>query len=217
MNLVMAEGQHGSFNALRSLVRQRDTRERCDLCGAGLHSEHQHLFEPVARKLICSCNACAVLFHAHGETKYKRVPSRIRGIQDFQLTCMQWDDLMIPIGMAFFVKSSVEHRILAFYPSPAGPTESMPSLVAWDEIVQQNPVLKEMEPDVEALLANRLEHARAGNGGEYYLVPIDKCYHLVGLIRSQWRGLSGGPDVWQQIGAFFEKLRTRAAWGNGRA
>jgi hypothetical protein len=209
MSLVMGEAQYGSFNALRSLVRQRDTRERCELCGAPLHSEHQHLFEPAARKLICSCNACTVLFHPHGETKYKRVPSHIRCIPDFQLSSTQWDDLMIPIGVAFFVQSSVEHRVLAFYPSPAGPTASMPSVIAWDEIVQQNPVLTEMEDDVEALLVNRLEYA--GNSNEYYLVPIDKCYELVGLIRSQWRGLSGGPDVWKQIGTFFEELRTRAS------
>jgi Family of unknown function (DUF5947) len=217
MNFAMAEAQYGSFNALRSLVRQRDTRERCDLCGAHLYSEHQHLLEPVARKLICSCNACAVLFHAHGDTRYKRVLSRIRGIQGFQLSSTQWDDLMIPIGVAFFVKSSVEHRVLAFYPSPAGPTESLPSPIAWDEIVQQNPVLNKMEPDVEALLVNRLKDARTDGNEEYYLVPIDKCYQLVGLIRSQWRGLSGGPEVWEQIGGFFEELRTRASWGTARA
>ncbi len=251
MSSVMPDAQYGSFNALRGLVRQRDPRERCDLCGTGLHLEHQHLFEPIARKLICSCDACAVLFHAHGETRYKRVPRHIRGIQDFELTDVQWDDLMIPIGMAFFVKSSVEHRVLAFYPSPAGATESMPSLTAWDEIVQQNPILSEIEPDVEALLANRLEYARAGGSaegtnachqtgeelacrsggtahpvtvlrafpksGEYYLVPIDKCYELVGLIRSQWRGLSGGADVWKQIRAFFEELKTRASWGSAHA
>ncbi len=128
MSSPMAEAQYGSFNALRSLVRQRDPRERCELCGSGLHVEHQHLFEPVARKLMCTCDACAVLFHEHGETKYKRVPRRIRALQDFQLTGLQWDDLMIPIGMAFFVQSSVENRVLAFYPSPAGATESMPSL-----------------------------------------------------------------------------------------
>ena len=211
MSIVMAEGQYGSFTALRGLIRQRDTRERCDLCGAPLHSQHQHLFQPAARKLICTCNACAVLFHPHGETKYKRVPTRTRYIQDFQLTSAQWDDLMIPIGVAFLVESSVEGRVLAFYPSPAGPTESTPSLIAWSEILQRNPVLKEIETDTEALLVNRLEFARTGRC-EYYLVPIDKCYELVGLIRSQWRGFSGGADVWKQVDAFFEDLKTRASW-----
>jgi uncharacterized protein DUF5947 len=217
MSSVITEAQYGSFNVLRSLIRQRDPRQRCELCGVGLHLEHQHLFEPVARKLICTCNACAVLFHAHGETRYKRVPRRLRGIRDFQLTEAQWDDLMIPIGMAFFLKSSVENRILAFYPGPAGATESIPFSTAWERIVEQNPMLNEMEADVEALLANRLEQARPANSGEYYLVPIDKCYELVGLIRSQWRGLSGGTEVWKQIGSFFEELKTRASWESAHA
>ncbi len=78
-----------------------------------------------------------------------------------------------------------------------------------------------MEPDVEALLANRIEqgHDQGGGegGGEYYLAPIDKCYELVGLIRAQWRGLSGGPEVWKQIGLFFEELKTRASWESAHA
>jgi len=32
----------------------------------------------------------------------------------------------------------------------------------------------------------------------------------VGLIRLQWRGLSGGTEVWQAIGNFFTALRQRA-------
>ncbi len=202
----MAEAQYSSFNALRMLVRKRDPRERCELCGAGLRSEHQHLFEPVARKLLCSCDGCAVLFHSHGETRYKRVPRRIVGIPDFAITNAQWDDLLIPIGVAFFVENGAENRVLAFYPSPAGATESMPSLEAWSGIVRQNPILQKLTPDVEALLANRL------SGGEYFLAPIDKCYELVGLIRSHWRGLSGGTEVWKHIGSFFDELRSRARW-----
>ena len=42
------------------------------------------------------------------------------------------------------------------------------------------------------------------------MLPIDECYKLVGLIRSNWRGLSGGTEVWQQIGGFFEGLKQRA-------
>jgi hypothetical protein len=42
------------------------------------------------------------------------------------------------------------------------------------------------------------------------VVPIDACYKLVGLIRLNWRGLSGGADVWQKIGEFFGELRAKA-------
>jgi hypothetical protein len=194
-----------AFATLRSLTRQPRANEHCDMCGAGLLGQHQHLMDPASRRLVCSCDACAVLFYQSGETKYKRVPRRVRFLPDFQMTDAQWDSLLIPIGLAFFVENSVENRVLALYPSPAGSTESMLSLESWWDIVQENPVLTEMESDVEALLVNRLDH-----GAEYYIAPIDRCYQLVGLIRSNWHGLSGGTEVWEKIHDFFTELKAGA-------
>jgi Family of unknown function (DUF5947) len=191
-----------AFATLRSLTRTPRTNERCDMCGTGVLHQHQHLIDPVSRRLVCTCDACAVLFYQGGEKKYKRVPRRVRFLADFQMTDAQWDSLLIPIGLAFFLENSPENRVLALYPSPAGSTESMLSLEAWGDIVQENPALAEMEPDVEALLVNRLDRA-----GEYYVAPIDKCYQLVGLIRSNWRGLSGGTEVWEKIRDFFVELK----------
>lgn len=172
------------------------------MCSAELGKEHQHLVEPSSRQLVCACEPCAILFSGQAETKYKRVPRRIRLLPDFQLTDAQWDALMIPINIAFFFKSTAAEKIIALYPSPAGATESLLDLDSWDEIVQDNAVLKEMERDVEALIVNRVASAR-----EYYLVPIDECYKLVGLIRVHWRGLSGGAEVWEEIGQFFAGLK----------
>jgi hypothetical protein len=45
---------------------------------------------------------------------------------------------------------------------------------------------------------------------EYYIAPIDECYKLVGLIRTNWRGLSGGTEVWIEIGRFFAELRSKS-------
>lgn len=194
-----------AFATLRSLTRKPRTNERCDMCGVGLMGQHQHLIDPASRRLVCSCDACAVLFYQSRETKYKRVPRRARFLPDFQMTDAQWDGLLIPIGLAFFVENSVENRVLALYPSPAGSTESMLSLESWWDIVQENPVLTEMESDVEALLVNRLDH-----GADYYIAPIDKCYQLVGLIRSNWHGLSGGSEVWDKIRDFFMELKAGA-------
>ena len=39
-------------------------------------------------------------------------------------------------------------RVVAFYPSPMGATESLLELRAWTELEQQNPVLKELKPIV---------------------------------------------------------------------
>ena len=111
---------------------------------------------------------------------------------------------MIPINVAFFF-SSEPGRVTALYPSPAGATESLLTLEAWEELAAENPVLHELEPDVEALLVNRLETTR-----DYYRAPIDECYRLVGLIRANWRGLSGGQAVWRELAQFFELLKQRS-------
>jgi hypothetical protein len=94
---------------------------------------------------------------------------------------------------------------MAFYPSPAGPTESLLELDAWDEIERANPALADVEPDVEALLVNR-----AHGAGDYFVVPIDDCYRLVALIRTHWRGFTGGSEVWDEIAGYFGVLRDTA-------
>lgn len=175
------------------------------MCSADLSAEHTHLVEPSNRQLVCACEACAILFSGQTDTKYKRVPRSIRALPDFRLTDGQWDSLMIPIQLAFFFQSTPDNRVIALYPSPAGPTESLLALDSWNEIVEDNPILQEMEPDVEALLVKRV-----GGESEYYLVPIDECYKLVGLIRSHWRGLSGGTEVWREIGQFYAQLKERS-------
>lgn len=193
------------FAALRRFVRPRAAVERCELCSAELPPDHEHLVEPQTRQMLCACQACAILFSGQAETKYRRVPRRVRYLPAFHLTDAQWDSLMIPIGMAFFFHGTVAGKTLALYPSPAGATESLLDLESWDEIVRYNPILKEMEADTEALLVNRVGETR-----EYYLVPIDECYKLVGLIRAYWHGLSGGTEVWKEIGTFFAELKQKS-------
>jgi hypothetical protein len=200
----------GSFEVLRRFVRRPSMAERCEMCGQELAASHQHLLEPINRKLMCACDACAILFSSQGQTKYKRVPRRVRFLVDFRMTDSQWDGLMMPINMAFFFNSTPLGRLVALYPSPAGATESLLSFDTWDDIVLENPVLKDMEADVEALLVNRIGHARGFSNPEYYLAPIDECFKLVGLIRSRWQGLSGGAEVWREIGQFFMELKARS-------
>jgi hypothetical protein len=200
----------GSLGVLRQFVRRPSSVERCEMCGLDLAENHQHLLEPDSRKLICSCDACAILFSSQGQTKYKRVPRRIRFLQDFRMTDSQWDGLMMPINLAFFFKSTTQNRVIALYPSPAGATESLLSFDTWNEIEAENPLLRQMDADVEALLANRVGHSRGFTSPEYYVVPIDECFKLVGLIRSRWQGLSGGTEVWREIGNFFANLKAKS-------
>jgi hypothetical protein len=194
-----------AFAVLRRFVRQRAVaEERCELCSAGLPGEHEHLVDLATRKLTCACQACAILFSGKANPKYRRVPRRLRYLTNFQLTDAQWESLLIPISMAFFFNSSAVGKVIALYPSPAGATESLLDFESWDEIRRDNPVLDEMEPDTEALLVNRVRGA-----AEYYLLPIDECYKLVGLIRTHWHGLSGGTQMWEAIGKFFAELKAK--------
>lgn len=198
--------------ALRRFNRPRAAQERCELCSAALAPEHQHLLDPLVRQLLCACDACALLFSTKQGTRYRRVPRRIERWLDFHLDDERWSGLGVPISLAFFFYSTPGEQVLAMYPSPGGAIEAAIPVDVWEELVNANPVLGELEPDVEALLVNRVEAAR-----DYYRAPIDKCYELVGLIRLHWRGLSGGKDAWDQIGEFFASLRSRATEVRGDA
>lgn len=184
------------------------------MCSQELAPEHEHLVEPIKRRLICACGACAILFEGQSGTRYKRVPRRVVFLKDFQMTDAQWDGLTVPIDMAFFFHSTPHGKMIALYPSPAGPTESLLSLDTWADIVEANPILSKMESDVTALLVNRTGHGRDSHPSEYYVVPIDECYRLVGLIRTHWRGLSGGTEVWREINGFFAALKRQAGFAH---
>jgi hypothetical protein len=190
---------------LRQFAGRRTAAERCDLCGHELAVEHEHVLDAAAHHIVCACGPCAILFVGTGEAARKRVPKRVRLLGDFRMTDAQWDALRLPINLAFFVRSTPQGRTIAYYPSPAGATESLLSLEAWQDIAEANPVLADLAPDVEALLVYRI-----GEAADYFVAPIDHCYRLVGLIRMRWTGFSGGTEVWKEISSFFADLRRRA-------
>jgi hypothetical protein len=199
---MMAQG----FRVLQQFAKSRKPLERCELCATPVSENHEHLIDPVARKIVCSCHACAILFSDQQAAKFKRIPRNISLLENFEITDAEWDSLMIPIGLAFFFYSTPEKKTIAVYPSPAGPMESLLKLETWEEIIRKNEkYLLSMQSDVEALLVNRVRQNR-----ESYRVPIDECYKLVGIIRANWRGLSGGTEVWSEIASFFAELRKRA-------
>lgn len=195
------------LTGLRGLIRERAPAERCELCSAELspHPHHEHLFEPATRQIKCSCTPCAILFPPEAEKRYRRVSRRLLYLDDFAMSDIQWESLAIPVNMAFLHTASNQGGVRAFYPSPAGATESLLSLEGWDQLVSDNPALRDLEAEVEALLINRVGGAR-----DHYIAPIDRCFELVGLLRISWRGLSGGQEVWERIDTFFADLRGAA-------
>src|SRR5579872_788788 len=148
------------FATLRKFVRARPQGSRdeewCELCGVAIPGEHQHLLETGSRKIVCSCDACAILFSSQAANTYRRVPRDIRLLADFALTDAQWDDLGIPINIAFFTLHGDSRKPAAYYPSPAGATESLLPMDPWQTLVDQHAELRSMEPDVEAFLVNRV-------------------------------------------------------------
>jgi hypothetical protein len=183
--------------------------ERCGFCSEPIPEEHRHVVEVEKRNLLCVCRACYLLFTHPGAArgKYRAVPDRYLRLPEMALTDSQWDSLQIPVGMAFLFHNSTLNRTLAFYPSPAGAAESALPLDIWDEIVQANAPLRTLTPDVEAVLVRR-----SSGHAEYYIVPIDTCYELVGLMRRHWKGFDGGEEARQAINSFFVGLRERSEY-----
>jgi Family of unknown function (DUF5947) len=191
--------------ALRRLSAKPSAGERCELCAAALPEDHPHLVDPASRRLLCACDACAILFDHAAARRYRRLPRDVRQLSRLEISDPLWNSLGIPIGLVFFFRSSVSNQILAVYPSPGGPTEASIDEEAWNDVANLHCALETLAPDVEALLANRTRGER-----EYYIVPIDECYKLTGIIRRRWRGISGGDELWAQVRLFFDGLKQRA-------
>jgi hypothetical protein len=164
------------------------------------------MLEMSAGQIVCACDSCALRFQSVVDGRFKLIPRHVFSLPELNFTDVQWESLALPINLAFFFHSSPENKMKAMYPSPAGPTESLLPLKAWDSLVATNITLARMEPDVEALLVNRV-----GTKREYYLAPIDVCFELVGLIRVHWRGFAGGEIVWTEIDLFFSRLQMESS------
>jgi Family of unknown function (DUF5947) len=202
--------------------------EACEFCAAGIPAEHGHVADLENSSLMCACRACYLLFthsgaaerwqpvqgqQAAGERRvgrgrYRAVPDRYRSDPGHPLSVADWDALEIPVGLAFFLRSSADGGVTGFYPSPAGATECRLDLEAWDRIAAGHPLVRAAEPDVEAILISR--SPPGADGVECFLVPVDACYELAGRMRLQWRGFDGGAEARQSIAGFLDGVRARS-------
>ncbi len=208
---MTSAGRSGApLAALRRVAQSRPAPvvgERCEMCAAPIAEEHSHVVSLESRALMCACRPCYLLFtDQDAHLRYRSVPDRYLSFPDLPLDARSWDELQIPVGLAFLFRNSVQGRTIAFYPSPAGATESELPLDAWERIVKASPELAVLRPDVEALLVRRT----AGPGGSCHLVPIDACYELVGRLRTLWRGFDGGSEAHDAIEDFFSHVHARS-------
>ena len=174
------------------------------MCGEPVAADaHSHVVDLANRALLCACRPCALLFdYPDAKLRYRTVPGRWLAVPPLPLPV--WEDLQMPVGVAFFFRNSELDRVVGVYPGPAGATESELPLAAWDAVLAVAPEVGGLAPDVEALLV-RVDGSRV----DAYLVPIDACYELVGLLRRRWRGFDGGQDVRRELAAFFERVAGR--------
>jgi hypothetical protein len=177
----------------------RPPAERCEFCGAPILEQHSHVIDKENRRLVCSCRPCYLLFTnpAAAGGRYRSVSDRYERVPESELDLNGFE---MPIGMAFFLRSSQSNRVTAFYPSPGGALES------GLDVEENAPVWQRLEPDIEALLVYRHK-----GGAEAWVLPVDECYQLVGRIRRCWRGFDGGAEAHAEIAAFFSKLQEQGS------
>jgi hypothetical protein len=183
---------------------QSAPEEVCDLCSRGLPADHRHMLDLEQRVIVCTCEGCWAL--RSGEPQFAPVGHRTLWLEGFDMPEDVWASFGVPIGLAFFMFSSVTECVVAMYPSPAGATESELHFSDWRRLVELNPVLEDLESDTEALLVNRMADTPA-----YAIAPIDRAYELVGLIKANWDGISGGTAVEEAVGRYFDGLREAGA------
>ena len=225
--------------AARAGAEALDGAERCEMCREILGERHGHVVDLEKRSLSCTCRACYLLFTHEGAAggRYRAVPEHVYHDPGRPLTDADWNELQIPVAMAFFFYNSALGRVVAGYPSPGGVTECELDLAAWDRLAAAHPLLGALAPDVEAILVNRV-----GPGGtippyppalggvhppkpplapgpgnfEVFLIPVDECYGLVGELRMKWQGFDGGAEARAALAAFLDGLRRRAVLLEGK-
>ncbi len=177
--------------------------ERCEVCGSKILVDHRHLLELEERRILCACEPCIAM--RSGVDNYCPVGTRTLWLDDIDFPDELWAAFQLPIGLAFFLKSSGTGTVVALYPSPAGATESELHLESWEALVARNPILSQLDTDGEAFVVNRMTEP-----AEHAIVPIDECYRLVGLIKSNWTGISGGNAISDAVPLFFDHIRRKA-------
>jgi uncharacterized protein DUF5947 len=206
----MEDSSRLTFASLQALLKKKPASapgERCDFCAVPLGAEHSHLVDMTSRRILCACRPCYLVMEptAAANGRYKAVPWRYLALGGVSVDDARWDALQIPIGLAFFFFNSAEGTMVAFYPGPAGATQSLLPLESWEAIAADTPALTTLAPDVEAVILQRDKDAT-----RCFIAPIDRAYELVGLIRTSWRGFDGGDEVRGRIDTFFADLLARS-------
>ncbi len=202
----------GAYDVLARIRAARATPvaagERCEMCSEQIAAEHQHVVNIEGRQLLCVCRGCYLLFtDVDAALHYRAVPDRYLTFPEFALGRREWELLQIPVGLAFFFRNSSLGRTVAFYPGPAGATESELDLAMWADIRDADPRVDLLAADTEALIMRVPDDP---SPLECHLVPIDACYEFVGRLRMLWHGFDGGQQVHEFVDDYFSAIAERS-------
>jgi hypothetical protein len=190
---------------LRALVTGTPVEE-CELCADTIGAEHAHLLELLARRVLCACESCAAVSVQEEDrqsARYLRVERRAARLQELVIDDDEWAALRVPVGLAFFTTRRPSSEVVATFPGRAGIIEAFVPLKAWSELERRFPVLRRMLPEVEALLVRR-----SARHHDYFLVSIDHCFELCGLLRG-CEAPNSSTEL-APVQRFFERLDERA-------
>jgi hypothetical protein len=182
---------------LKRFVAPKPSADVCGLCSTALGPRHAHLFDRSRQVLECACAPCALVLEQNPKGRWALVPHRAERLDASPINTAQWESLGLPIGLAFFVNSSTDRGVTAFYPGPAGAVRCQ---------LPFDPPQLELAEDVEALLVSRLDGVCTA-----YRISLDECFALVGLIRTKWHGFTGGGAVRDAVAGFFERIERDGA------
>ncbi len=79
-------------------------------------ADHRHMLNLYERQIVCTCEACWAL--RSGDPEFRPVGSRTLWLDDFELPEEIWAQFRIPIGLAFFMFSSVTELHRRDVPEP---------------------------------------------------------------------------------------------------
>lgn len=191
--------------------------ERCEMCATPVADEHGHVVDVEARGMLCVCRPCYLLFtpEGSGNDHFRAVPDRYVDLGPGAIGPQQWDQLEIPVSVAFFFHNSKLGEVVGLYPGPGGATESQLSLTTWTDIVAAAPALGSLLPDVEAVLVRGAARGNGDRASEAFIVPIDRCYELTGRLREVWRGIDGGGEAHAALDEVFGEVSRLSQRGRG--
>ena len=78
--------------------------ERCELCRTTIPENHRHLLHLVERRIVCVCPTCWSL--RSGDPEFRPTGARTLFLEDLVVPEDVWARFSIPIGLAFFMRST---------------------------------------------------------------------------------------------------------------